>query len=67
MMTMTNAAPISQIRLQQKGKDAEKITQLENALAEAKVENLLIMEAMAQVYEELQSLKEQMNKPPSGP
>lgn len=63
---MTNVAPISQIRLQQKGNDAANIAELENALAEAKAENLLILDSTAQVYEELQALKEQMNKPPSG-
>lgn len=65
MITITNAAPISQIRLQQKVDDRVKITQLENTLSEAKAENLLIMEATAQVYEELLALKEQMNNTPS--
>ncbi|GED68697.1 hypothetical protein BRE01_23990 [Brevibacillus reuszeri] len=67
MITITNTAPISQIRSQQKGTDAAKFAELENALAEAKAENLLIMEATAQVYEELQALKVQMNNAPSGP
>lgn len=57
MITMQNAVPISQIRSQQQNSDKARIALLESALAESRKENLEIMEATADLYEELLTLK----------
>ncbi|MGO0061835.1 hypothetical protein ACTID9_17710 [Brevibacillus fluminis] len=51
--------PISQIREEQTIDDKAKIARLETELAAAKEENLMIMEATAQIYEVNLALKEE--------
>lgn len=50
-MKSQNVMPISAIRELQKVNDKARIAQLEAELAAAKEENLMIMEATAEVYE----------------
>ncbi|MGN7470512.1 hypothetical protein [Brevibacillus sp. SAFN-007a] len=56
-LKVKNVKPISQIRQEQLVDDKARIAQLENELAASKEETLMVMEALAEVYEELLALK----------
>lgn len=60
MMMIQNRTPISKIREEQKMSADNKLAQLEIKLAEETKDRLAIMEATAQVYEELLALQRQM-------
>lgn len=59
-MMIQNRTPISKIREEQKMSADNKLAQLEIKLAEETKDRLAIMEATAQVYEELLALQRQM-------
>lgn len=63
MIKSQNVLPISQIRQLQQEDDKAKITRLEAALAAEKEDKLAIIEATAQVYEELQAIKSKVVGP----
>lgn len=60
MIQIHDQTPISQIRDEQKIDDKAKIMRMEAELAAEKEDKLAIMEATAQIYEELLALKEQI-------
>ncbi|WNC14254.1 hypothetical protein [Brevibacillus brevis] len=60
MMKFQDRTPISVIREEQQESPEQKIARLERELAAEKEDKLNIMEATAQVYEELLALKEQI-------
>jgi len=59
-----NVMPISQINNEQAKDPKVRIAELEAELAKEKEDKLTIMEATAQVYEELLALKEQIGGTP---
>lgn len=59
-MQFHERTPITQIREKQKETPEQKIIRLEAELAAEKEDKLTIMEATAQVYEELLLIKEQI-------
>lgn len=59
-MKFQDRTPISVIREEQQESPEQKIARLERELAAEKEDKLNIMEATAQVYEELLALKEQI-------
>lgn len=59
-MKFQDRTPISVIREEQQESPERKIARLERELATEKEDKLNIMEATAQVYEELLALKEQI-------
>lgn len=63
-METKNPMPISEIRKGQQVSPESKIIRLEAELAAEKEAKLTIMEATAQVYEELLALKEQIGGTP---
>lgn len=63
-MIFGNVMPISQINDKQAKDPKVRIAELEVELAKEKEDKLTIMEATAQVYEELLALKEQIGGTP---
>lgn len=61
-MQVQDQTPISEIREIQKVTPEQKIKKLEEELASEKEDKLMIMEATADLYEELLTLKSQMNE-----
>ncbi|WP_432775268.1 hypothetical protein AAFJ72_18855 [Brevibacillus gelatini] len=60
MMKFSNQESITEIRKKQQETPEQKIVRLEAELAAEKEDKLTIMEATAQLYEELLHLKEQL-------
>lgn len=65
MMKFSNQESITEIRKKQQETPEQKIARLEAELAAEKEDKLAIMEATAQLYEELLHLKEQLMGEPS--